>query len=34
MGKVHQRRIVNETKNKSAAKLLEETSSLLRENAG
>lgn len=34
MGKVHQQRIVKETKNKSASKLLEETNLLLPENAG
>jgi len=34
MGKVHQHRIVNETKNKLAAKISEATNILLPENAG
>jgi len=34
MGKVHQRRIISETKNKLAAKISEATNVLLPENSG
>lgn len=34
MGKVHQRRIINETKNKLAAKISKETDVFLHENHG
>lgn len=34
MGKVHQRRIINETKNKLSAKISEAANELLPENSG